>query len=56
MRFVRKEEEGLVEMKSYRLSFVRAALMVTAARQEAQLQVCFLGFNAKFNQVTLDSS
>jgi hypothetical protein len=44
MRFVRKEEDGLVEMKPYRLSFVRAALMVTAARQEAQLQVFFLGY------------
>ena len=28
------------EIKPYRLSFVRAALMVTSARQEAQLQVC----------------
>ena len=29
-----------VEVRPYRPSFVRAALMVTSARQEAQLQVC----------------
>jgi hypothetical protein len=39
MKFARKDEEGVVEMKPYRLSFIRAALLVTAARQEAQLQV-----------------
>lgn len=40
MKFNRKQGDNTsVEIKPYRLSFVRAALMVTSARQEAQLQV-----------------
>lgn len=39
MKFSRKQDDAHVEVKPYRTSFVRAALMVTAARQEAQLQV-----------------
>ena len=39
MKFSRKQDDAQVEVKPYRTSFVRAALMVTAARQEAQLQV-----------------
>ena len=39
MKFSRKQDEGQVEVKPYRVSFVRAALLITAARQEAQLQV-----------------
>lgn len=39
MKFTRKQDESHVEVKPYRTSFVRAALMITAARQEAQLQV-----------------
>lgn len=40
MKFNRKSnDEGSTEIKPYRMSFVRAALMVTSARQEAQLQV-----------------
>jgi hypothetical protein len=38
MKFSRKDD-SLIEVKPYRTSFVRAALLVTAARQEAQLQV-----------------
>jgi hypothetical protein len=33
-------DQVTTEMKPYRTSFVRAALMVTSGRQEAQLQVC----------------
>jgi hypothetical protein len=39
MKFSRKQDNTHVEVKPYRTSFVRAALMITAARQEAQLQV-----------------
>jgi hypothetical protein len=40
MKFNRKHGDQVSnEIKPYRLSFVRAALMVTSARQEAQLQV-----------------
>ena len=39
MKFSRKQDDAHIEVKPYRTSFVRAALMVTAARQEAQLQV-----------------
>lgn len=39
MKFSRKHEEGQVEVKPYRLSFVRAALLLTSTRAEAQLQV-----------------
>lgn len=40
MKFDRKSsDEVCTEIKPYRMSFVRAALMVTSARQEAQLQV-----------------
>jgi hypothetical protein len=39
MKFSRKQDDAQVEVKPYRTSFVRAALMITAARQEAQLQV-----------------
>ncbi|KAL7573611.1 hypothetical protein ACA910_008745 [Epithemia clementina (nom. ined.)] len=38
MKFSKQGNETEVEVKPYRLSFVRAALLVTAARQEAQLQ------------------
>ena len=38
MKFSRKQDDSQVEVKSIRLSFVRAALLVTASRQEAQLQ------------------
>lgn len=38
MKFSRKDDT-VVEVKPYRTSFVRAALLITAARQEAQLQV-----------------
>ena len=57
MKFNRKHGDGQVatEIKPYRLSFVRAALVVTSARQEAQLQVrhtvmivTLLGRNSKF--------
>ena len=41
MKFNRKEEDAPVEVKAYRTSFVRAALLLTAARHEAQLQVGF---------------
>jgi hypothetical protein len=48
MKFSRKQDDANVEVKPYRVSFVRAALLVTTARQEAQLQVClrllFLSF------------
>eukprot|EP00523_Entomoneis_sp_CCMP467_P019432 CAMPEP_0168818572 /NCGR_PEP_ID=MMETSP0726-20121227/7826_1 /TAXON_ID=265536 /ORGANISM="Amphiprora sp., Strain CCMP467" /LENGTH=1812 /DNA_ID=CAMNT_0008870903 /DNA_START=15 /DNA_END=5453 /DNA_ORIENTATION=- len=37
MKFTRRDDTQ-VEVKPYRLSFVRAALLVTSARQEAQLQ------------------
>lgn len=41
MKFNRKQGDQVsTEIKPYRFSFVRAALMVTSARQEAQLQVC----------------
>lgn len=36
---VKQDDSTKYEVKSYRLSFVRAALLVTSARQEAQLQV-----------------
>jgi hypothetical protein len=39
MKFSRKQDDAHVEVKPYRTSFVRAALLITAARQEAQLQV-----------------
>ena len=39
----KKGDQVSTEIKPYRLSFVRAALMVTSARQEAQLQVCCCG-------------
>jgi hypothetical protein len=40
MKFSRKQGDKVsVEIKPYRVSFVRAALLVTSARQEAQLQV-----------------
>jgi hypothetical protein len=38
MKFSRNDAEGQVEIKPYRVSFVRAALLVTSARQEAQQQ------------------
>jgi hypothetical protein len=38
MKFSRKDDT-VVEVKPYRTSFVRAALLITAARQEAQLKV-----------------
>lgn len=43
MKFSRKQDDAHVEVKPYRTSFVRAALLVTAARQEAQLQVRVYG-------------
>lgn len=40
VRYQRKQNDQTVtEIKPYRLSFVRAALLVTSTRQEAQLQV-----------------
>jgi hypothetical protein len=39
MKFSRKQDDSHVEVKPYRTSFIRAALMITAARQEAQLRV-----------------
>jgi hypothetical protein len=39
MKFSSKQNDAQIEVKSYRLSFIRAALMVSSARQEAQLQV-----------------
>lgn len=42
MKFSRKDAQ--VEVKPYRTSFVRAALLVTASRQEAQLKVRCFGF------------
>ncbi len=39
MKFSRKQDDANVEVKPYRVSFVRAALLVTTARQEAQYQV-----------------
>jgi hypothetical protein len=39
MKFSRSQDDTQVEVKPYRVSFVRAALMVTSARHEAQLQV-----------------
>lgn len=39
MKFNRNQDDSNVEIKPYRTSFVRAALLVTEARQEAQLQV-----------------
>ena len=39
MKYTRKQgENNVTEVKSYRTSYVRAALMVTSARQDAQLQ------------------
>ncbi|GKY90805.1 hypothetical protein MPSEU_000053300 [Mayamaea pseudoterrestris] len=38
MKFNRAENDSQVEIKPYRVSFVRAALLVTSARHEAQLQ------------------
>ena len=38
MKFSRKQDDAQIEVRPYRVSFVRAALLVTAARQEAQLQ------------------
>ena len=38
MKFNRQTRDSQIEVKPYRLSFVRAALLVTEARQEAQLQ------------------
>eukprot|EP00546_Thalassionema_frauenfeldii_P006441 CAMPEP_0178929910 /NCGR_PEP_ID=MMETSP0786-20121207/20914_1 /TAXON_ID=186022 /ORGANISM="Thalassionema frauenfeldii, Strain CCMP 1798" /LENGTH=1956 /DNA_ID=CAMNT_0020606323 /DNA_START=32 /DNA_END=5902 /DNA_ORIENTATION=+ len=39
MKYTRKEgEKNITDVKSYRTSLVRAALMVTSARQDAQLQ------------------
>lgn len=38
LRFSKFGDQSRTELKPYRLSFVRAALMVTSARQEAQLQ------------------
>lgn len=41
MKFSQKQGDKVsFEIKPYRLSFVRAALLITSARQEAQLQVC----------------
>lgn len=43
MKFNQKQgDKNSVEIKPFRLSFVRASLMVTSARQEAQLQVSFI--------------
>lgn len=33
-------DKVITEMKPYRMSFVRAALIITSSKQEAQLQVC----------------
>jgi hypothetical protein len=44
MKFRRKQDDPHLEVKPYRTSFVRAALLVTAARQEAQLQVSYVHF------------
>ena len=42
MRYTRKQgDNNVTEVKSYRTSYVRAALMITSARQDAQLQ-CLL--------------
>lgn len=46
MKFSRKSTtEVSTEIKPYRISFVRAALMITSARQEAQLQVSDVVFS-----------
>jgi hypothetical protein len=39
MKFSRRQDDANVEVKPYRVSFVRAALLITTARQEAQYQV-----------------
>jgi hypothetical protein len=45
MKFQRKQDDKTsIEIKPYRTSFVRAALLLTGARQEAQLQVSSLRF------------
>ena len=38
MKFSRKQDDAEIEVRPYRVSFVRAALLVTGARHEAQLQ------------------
>lgn len=38
MKFSRKQDDAHIEVRPYRVSFIRAALLVTVARQEAQLQ------------------
>jgi hypothetical protein len=38
MKFSRKQDDAEIEVRPYRVSLVRAALLVTAARHEAQLQ------------------
>lgn len=43
-------DESKTEIKPYRVSFVRAALMVTSARQEAQLQVSFKQVHLKLDR------
>jgi len=39
MKFSRKGDDAQIEVKPYRLSFIRAAIMISEARHEAQLQV-----------------
>lgn len=38
MKFSRKQDDAQIEVRPYRVSFIRAALLVSGARHEAQLQ------------------
>ena len=48
MKYTRKQDDSstATEIKPYRVSFVRAALLVTSTRQEAQLQVRYFFFTS----------
>jgi hypothetical protein len=50
MKYSRKQDDSSTstEIKPYRVSFVRAALLITSTRQEAQLQVSLSIYSAHF--------
>lgn len=58
MKYSRKQDDSSTstEIKPYRLSFVRAALLVTSTRQEAQLQVRHILFQVVVLMVYPDIS
>jgi len=52
MKYSRKQNDGTTttEIKPYRVSFIRAAMLITSTRHEAQLQVRSRGLTGAFEQ------